>query len=151
MRPVWSSVGYLWGSGGVAGPSVGRGPVLQVVHMSTDWNIKCLDCDDEHRFNDASHCDEEMAVLVKHAAAIAALHPLVSEFARTYDLELSFSHGRVHIDWFFAHAGHRLVSISEYGHFMDQCHEYVNCNCGSSRRCTKPPGHEGEHDATPRT
>jgi hypothetical protein len=119
--------------------------------MSTDWNIKCLDCDDTHYFNDANCCDEEMAVLVKHAAAIAALRPLVSEFGRRgYTLELSFSHGRVDVDWFAAHAGHRLAPISEYGHFMDQCHEYVECVCGSMKRCTRLPGHDGPHDATPR-
>jgi hypothetical protein len=118
--------------------------------MSTDWNIKCLDCDDTHYFNDANHRDREMAILVKHSKVISALAPLEEEFG--YSLSLSFGgYGEVDVRWFAKHAGHRLVPINEYGGYMDQCHEFVKCRCGSSSRCTKLPDHEGEHDATPRT
>jgi hypothetical protein len=118
--------------------------------VSTDWYVHCRDCDDTHRFEEANHLDEEMASLCKHAAAIAGLAPL---FKEVIDLNISLygTCSRIDPAWFAAHLGHRLIPISEYGHLLDQCLEYVACACGSSMRCTKDLGHDGDHDPTERT
>lgn len=112
--------------------------------MSTDWNVHCLDCADTHGFNDANWCDADMAVICKHAAAIANLAPLLSE--TTMMITLHTAYGRIEPSWFAKHAGHRLVPINEYGHFMEQCAEYVTCACGSNQRCGLKVGHNGDHD-----
>jgi hypothetical protein len=118
--------------------------------MSEDWSIRCMDCSETHGFSDANHMSREMAILCKHAAQIVALKPLSDDLGTTLNFHLSGCYGGISIDWFAKHAGHRIVPYSEYGNFMDQCHEYVSCTCGSSSRCTKQPDHEGDHDITPR-
>lgn len=112
--------------------------------MSTDWHVHCVDCNDTHTFDDANHMDTTMAALCKHAAAIAALAPLLAECS-TVTLAVEY-HGRIDAAWFAKHLGHRLVPISEYGHLMTQCAEYVDCPCGSTARCRLDHGHDGEHD-----
>jgi hypothetical protein len=114
-------------------------------HMSTDWNIKCLDCNVEHGFDNANHQDELMWTLIKHAGAIGALAPLLAE--PRADVEFRTYWGRLDAQWFAEHATHRLVPISEYGHLATQCQEYVTCECGSMRRCALDQAHEGAHDA----
>jgi hypothetical protein len=114
--------------------------------MSTDWNVHCIDCNETYTFHDANWCDVDMAVVCKYAAAIAALAPLVSE-TNQINIELTTSYGRIDPEWFVKHSGHRLVPIREYGHFMTQCPDYVDCTCGSRNRCTKDVGHDGDHAA----
>lgn len=119
--------------------------------MSTDWNICCLDCQATLVFNDANRMDMTMAVLCKHAEAIADLAPLfAADPSGVIELRLGHHYGDIDPGWFAAHRGHRLVPISEYGHFMDQCPEYVKCGCGSHQRCTGTPGHPGDHTSAPR-
>lgn len=117
--------------------------------MSTDWNVHCLDCKDTHYFSDANWRDDDMALICKHAGAIAAMAPLIAG-ANLINIEISTSYGRIDADWFAKHLGHNLVPISEYGHFMKQCPEYVDCLCGSNKRCTLDVGHEGKHDTRAR-
>ena len=112
--------------------------------MSTDWNVHCLDCKETHTFCDANHMDAEMATLCKHAAAIAALAPLMAE-SDYLEFRLG-SRGEIDTTWFAKHAGHRLVPISEYGDILGQCAVHVKCVCGSRRQCTKDYGHDGDHD-----
>lgn len=113
--------------------------------MSTDWNVHCIDCNDTHTFNDANHCDDDMVAICKHAAAIAALAPLLSD-TRHVDIQLRTAYGRIDVQWFARHAGHRLAPISEYGHLMGQCSGRVTCSCGSSKRCALDVVHDGDHD-----
>ena len=47
--------------------------------MSCDWDIKCVDCDETHGFQDMNHDERLMLALVRHADAIAALHAVVSD------------------------------------------------------------------------
>lgn len=112
--------------------------------MSTDWNVHCVDCEETHTFNDANHMDETMAALCKHAAAIAALAPLLAE-CRTVLLAVE-GYGAIDAAWFVKHLGHRLVPISEYGYLLTQCTEYVACACGSMQRCRLDRDHNGDHD-----
>lgn len=109
--------------------------------MSRDWNIRCVDCDQTHHFNDASHRDELMSFLCAYAKQIAALpmHP---------ELRLATYYGDIDQEWFRTHAAHRLVPIDEYGGLLTQCTEWVSCSCGSNRRCTLDAGHAGQHTAT---
>lgn len=119
--------------------------------MSEDWNVHCLDCNETEHFNDANHRDDLMAALCRHAKAIAALAPLFKDPGNWLGaLEFRTSWGPVDVDWFVKHAGHRLVPISEYGGFMDQCPEYVDCVCGRSQRCTLQPEHAPPCSIEPR-
>jgi len=119
--------------------------------VSADWHIHCLDCRETHGFDEAHHCDVEMAALCRHAAAIAALAPLFADPGLGHmDLGLQTSYGRIDPDWFARHAGHRIVPIDEHGGLLTQCAVYVDCACGSSRRCTLTAGHGGDCDPTAR-
>jgi hypothetical protein len=110
--------------------------------MSTDWNIHCVDCNDTLTFNDANHCDTEMATIIRHADVIAALVPLMNDLGHW--IEFKSYYGDIDPRWFAQHRGHRLRPISEYGHFLEQCATYVKCGCGSSQRCKLDDGHVGE-------
>jgi len=87
--------------------------------MSTDWNVHCVDCKSTHVFNDANHQDTLMALLCKHADAIADLAPLLREGAGQ-DIAIKTYWGDVDADWFARHRGHKLVPISEYGDLLAQ-------------------------------
>jgi hypothetical protein len=87
--------------------------------MSTDWDVYCRTCNDGHGFSDANHQDELMHILIDHAAAIAALAPLVAD-QRYYTIELRTSWGTVSPDWFAQHLGHDLVARSEYGQYSER-------------------------------
>ncbi len=113
--------------------------------MSTDWDIFCVDCKDQHRFNDANHQVGMMRALIKHANIIATLVPLMNE-RDIYDIDLRTSYGRVDPDWFLKHLNHKLVPISEYGTIDSECGEYFQCNdCKTSRACQLEKGHGGVH------
>lgn len=114
--------------------------------MSTDWNIRCRDCDEVHGFDDANHREDLMAVLIEHAAAIAALAPLLKATSSiASDVELRTPWGAVDVDWFAKHLGHRLVPHDEYGRDLGQCWKSVPCSeCKCSHRpCTLALDHEG--------
>jgi len=121
--------------------------------MSTDWHVHCRDCKETFTFNDANRMSEVMASLCKHAAAIAALAPLLREQPNDLMFAVGYSgnYGSIDPAWFAKHLGHRLVPISEYGDLLDQCTEYVDCVCGSRRRCTRDFEHEGDHALEPRS
>ncbi len=120
--------------------------------MSTDWNIKCLDCGDVHGFDDANHEEALMVLLCEHAKALGGLAPLLSRFARhSTDVELRTPYGRIDAAWFAKHAGHRLCPIDEYGALLGQCAKYVICVCGRSERCKLEHLHEGDCSAIARS
>jgi hypothetical protein len=112
--------------------------------VSTDWNIRCVDCGDTHHFNDANHQNRLMLDILSHQEAIAAIAPLL----RTGDVELETFYGNIDAAWFAKHLGHNLLPIDEYGRLLDQCHECAKCSCGFEHPCTLPAKHEGEHVAT---
>jgi len=113
--------------------------------VSTDWNIRCVDCNVVCRFNDANHQDGFMRKLIKHRDAIAALAPLLAEASRD-DLSLHTYWGDVDAAFFAAHAGHKLVPHNEYGDDDDQCPHWAKCDaCGNHESCTLVDGHEGPH------
>lgn len=112
--------------------------------MSCDWHIHCVTCKSTHRFDDANHRDEMMLDIIKHAAAIAGLAGL-PEIAK-HDIKLTTTYyGDIDPTWFRDHLGHDLRPIDEYGGLATQCHEYVACTCGTSRRCVLDRGHDGAH------
>ncbi len=108
--------------------------------MSTDWNVKCLDCNTEHHFNGANHQDELMAQLCKHANAIADIAPLLLNS----DVTLETLWGQVDAAWFARHKGHTLAPINEYGDLLGQCAERIRCcEYGHVYRCKLASGHTG--------
>lgn len=115
--------------------------------MSTDWNIHCVDCKSTLTFADANHQDALMVTLISHAGAIATLAPLLRECRDEVKLDTYW--GRIDADWFADHIGHKLVPISEYGDLLTQCHAYVECVCGSTRRCARDRDHDGAHAVEP--
>lgn len=115
--------------------------------MSTDWNIRCVDCNVVHKFDDANHQDDLMVILIKHRDAIAALAPLLTECR---DIEFRVYYGGIDAAWFAAHAGHKLIPHDEYGRDLDQCRDRVDCaSCGANHHCTLPYEHEGPHEHRP--
>lgn len=113
--------------------------------MSTDWDIFCVDCKTQHRFNDANHRADMMRAIIKHAPVIAALVPLFNE-RDIWSLELKTTYGRIDAQWFLEHLGHKLVPISEYGEIDGECGEYFQCDsCKTSRACQLEKGHGGNH------
>ena len=113
--------------------------------MSCDWNVYCRTCNEEHSFNDANHMEQEMAALVKHAGAIAALAPLFDE-SQWIEMNLGRHWGTISPRWFAKHLGHDLIPRDEYGRFLDKCPEWVKCGkCGANHHCTLAYGHEGDH------
>lgn len=112
--------------------------------MSTAWDIRCVDCESIHGFDDANHRDREMFVICKHASAIAALVALADELGDALRLQLD-SYGDIDLHWFAKHAGHRLEPISEYGDPIRQCPEMVRysnlIDHPWTTRCVRVAGH----------
>lgn len=123
--------------------------------MSTDWNIYCRTCDEEHSFDDANHMEDDMAALIDCARSIADLAPLLANDRVGHKIEFTLGrHGSIDAAWFAAHLGHELVPRDEYGRCSDQCGKRVRCaGCRVSHLCTFKPGHEppcgGSHDVAP--
>ena len=113
--------------------------------MSTDWNIRCVECDDVHQFSDANHQEAMMLKLIRHRDAIAALAPLFSEPHTRDDITFRLYYGHIDPVWFAKHAGHKLVPHDEYGRDLNQCQDRVRCDAGHSHDCTLPDGHDGPH------
>jgi hypothetical protein len=119
--------------------------------VSTDWNIRCLDCKDTFTFRDANHLTAEMWTLIKHADAIAGLAPLFCEWGSGVGLEFCLSsYGAIDPAWFAQHRGHKLEPISEYGYLDSECRGWVTCSeCSHHRNCTLERDHEGPHVGHP--
>lgn len=118
--------------------------------MSCDWHIRCVDCNETHRFDDANHCDDDMRVLIKHAAALAGFVELQAELGDRFQITLA-CYGSIDASWFAKHRGHRLQPIDEYGRLDTQCHGYADCDAGHSHPCRLDLGHDGSHSARPRS
>lgn len=86
--------------------------------MSTDWNIYCVDCDEEHYFCDANHQERLMTKLIQHAEVIGGLHDLFKE-EDILLLELRTPYGGINPAWFHEHCKHHLVPRSEYGQILE--------------------------------
>lgn len=110
--------------------------------MSTDWNVYCVDCKDEHRFDDANHQDALMLYICNNAEAIAALDDLVQLDS---SIELKTYYGRIDTSWFRKHLGHQLLPRSEYGDLLGSCPLYVTCqHCNyTAAKCSLTVNHDG--------
>lgn len=116
--------------------------------MSTDWHVHCLDCGDTHRFDDANHRENLMALFCKHAAAIGGLAPLIAE-AGVDDVQLKagYGYGTIDAGWFAKHATHRLAPIDEYGRLTGKCiHDATRGACTVAHRCKLDHDHTGDHE-----
>lgn len=114
--------------------------------MSCDWHIKCVDCDDVHRFDDANHQDDLMRLIIRHASAIAGLAALRAEDVQG-DVEIWIYYGQIDIGWFATHHTHQLKPIDEYGRLDTQCQGHATCSQGGSHACVLDLDHAGDHSA----
>lgn len=111
--------------------------------MSCDWDIKCVDCDEKHGFQDMNHCEDLMHALIRHANAIAMLHALAEDRFANVELMAMYPERSVNILFFKKHQGHHLRPVNEYGGLSGDCSERVACpTCGTSHPCKLPEGHE---------
>ena len=120
--------------------------------MSTDWDVYCLDCEEEAGFYDANHEIDLMREIVKHGPALAKacriLLELQPNLRSSYRLQVGYSEPRYKVDfkWWVEHGEHRLVARNEYGCCDGDCDEHYRClGCESWLRCVLPKGHEGPH------
>jgi hypothetical protein len=113
--------------------------------MSCYWHIQCLTCGVRNSFYNANHADRAMAIIVKHAKAIAALAPFLEEIDRETTIEFGIlNEGAIDVAWFAAHQDHDLRPINEYGQLFGQCVEYVECgSCDTRHHCKLDAKHDG--------
>lgn len=112
--------------------------------MSCDWDIKCVDCDEAHGFQDMNHAEDLMLALVRHADAIAALHALAQDRFANVEFVTMHPQRSIRSAFFKKHQGHHLRPVDEYGSLSGDCSARVECpSCGSSHPCKLPDGHEG--------
>lgn len=90
--------------------------------MSCDWDLICLDCKDQHGFNDLNHWDTQLIELAKQAPEIAKFSAIRDKLstAGCYNLEMSLAYNRAFIrfSWFVLHENHKIVPVSEYGEII---------------------------------
>src|SRR5437762_1565511 len=112
--------------------------------MSCDWDIICVDCNEEHGFSDLNHEDHAMQVIVRHADAIAALCGLEQDLERPIEF-LQYRGRTIQPVFFKKHQGHQLRPIDEYGRMLGDCTEWADCSaCGGSHPCRLPENHAAE-------
>jgi hypothetical protein len=109
--------------------------------VSTDWTIFCLDCQQNLTCLSPSISKKDLAALIRHAGALAALAPL---FAEAEWLEMKDCSQYVDPKDFVKHGGHRLTLRDEYGRFDDSCGAQFQCcpQCDYRHTCNLPKGHE---------
>lgn len=89
--------------------------------------------------------DRFMALLCRHAEAIAALDDLMKD--PDNHAQFSTQWGRVDTSWFRAHLGHQLLPIDEYGQFLGACHGWASCDAGHNHPCQLERNHDGPHSS----
>lgn len=118
--------------------------------MSTDWDVRCLDCAENHGFEDANHEVQLMVTVARSGRKLAQLAGVVRKIQESTHSDVSLKLGldrlRVDLAWFEKHGTHRLIAVNEYGRCFDECGIYFSCGeCHRDRQCHRPDGHEGEH------
>lgn len=120
--------------------------------MSCDWDVYCLDCNQEHGFDGANHCDGEMADLCAVGPKIRKLFLLLRDLPllQNHTLVPEGLSDRHRLDpaFWIAHGEHRIVPRDEYGRILGECSQQLACDrCGCSQhvRCVLPANHEGGH------
>ena len=117
--------------------------------MSTDWDIRCVDCGENYGFEDMNRREGLMLALVRCADALAQ-HANVFADLRSEDVELRVSYPDhvINLEFFQRHRGHRLSPVDEYGRLSDNCSGHAACaSCGKSHPCALIVGHAGDHKA----
>lgn len=108
--------------------------------MSCDYHVYCRSCSEQHPFMDANHGDRLMHHLIRHAAAIAALVPLIHESPESIDFRVFYGH--IDPSWFARHLGHDLCVRDEYGKIDGTCGKRFDCpGCNTPHYCCRPMGH----------
>ena len=119
--------------------------------MSTDYDVRCLDCGVDHGFYDANHERDLMMHVAKCGPELAAMAPLIAKLRAgvicgDVNLKLGYDRWPVDFAWFEKHGSHRLIAVDEYGRCVDECGDYFACDaCAHRKLCRRPKGHVGEH------
>lgn len=89
--------------------------------MSTYWDVRCLDCNEESGLH-LNHGDDACRALIKVRDGLAGL----AEFDHWSELNVSVSGEIGHVDpsFYKKHAGHVLAPVSEYGQIGGDCEKY---------------------------
>lgn len=117
--------------------------------MSTDWDIRCVDCGENYGFDDMNRREGLMLALVRNAPHLVQFAGVLADL-RSEDVELrvSFPDRIINLAFFLRHAGHRLSPIDEYGRLSGNCHGQAACgSCGKSHPCALAVDHAGDHRA----
>ncbi len=120
--------------------------------MSDRYDLYCLDCQDEHGFEDGNRCSELFADLAKIAPLVATMAPgmrALQALPSAYDaaLYLQYQRNRINLDWFEKHGSHRLRSRTGggvYGVCSDECGEWISLSTSDFQPCARLRKHEGE-------
>jgi hypothetical protein len=114
--------------------------------MSCCWDIRCVDCGENHGFHDLNHEERLMAALIRHRHAIAGLVALVRDPDARVELVVEYREIRIDPSFFEKHKWHHLRPVNEYGQLLGDCDEWVSCpQCGGAHPCRLPEDHEGTH------
>lgn len=113
--------------------------------MSCHWDIRCVDCGEDHGFHDMNHAERRMLALIRHRHAIADLQALARDPEARVWLVFEFCEIQIDPAFFNKHRWHQLRPVNEYGRLEGDCFERVPCpQCGRSHPCRLPDGHEAE-------
>jgi hypothetical protein len=116
--------------------------------VSTDWDVWCADCHEEVTALQDNRSVALCRTLILAAPALAILGQSEAWPAlRKEDFELSCFRGRVDPSAFAKHAGHHLVTMSEYGEIDGRCSRHVRVYWTEQdwdfAYCMADPGHSG--------
>lgn len=126
--------------------------------MSCDWDVRCLDCEDNAGFDDSNHDVEAMRTLAKRGFELATLGRAWLALEKSLEGERGYFEPRMKLRdasygwsinaiWWVQHGHHRLVAVDEYGQCDDECSERFECKtCHHTEWCKRVKGHDGEHD-----
>lgn len=110
--------------------------------MSCDWDVYCVECEEELGISDANHKVETMRSIITNRSTMEALAVMGEE--ASVELKVDYLYV-TDLEFFLKHKGHRLAPRSEYGAIDGRCNERLKCGeCETQHICKLESGHRGE-------
>ena len=124
--------------------------------MSTEYDVRCLDCGCDHGFENSNHNDKEMRLLASMGPLLAKLcetmlviTDAVEETPSVYlepQIRMKDGGWYLNLRWWTEHGKHNLVMVDEYGRCDDECAQQFRCSeCQTHKFCKRTRGHDGQH------
>lgn len=111
--------------------------------MSTAYDLHCVDCNAGLGLE--CYDSNELARVRSKRNTLAALSVLVASLDGIVRAEHSYL-GHIDLGFFERHRDHNIRIVDEYGAYVGDCRERVECECCGTRvHCRLPHAHEGEH------